>query len=73
MPSSNSARLNTVYRYNSVADFVAGNNGTLRNDNNTSQNGAVANGTTCYGGWDSVWGITANGITLCGKTVKTLA
>lgn len=63
----------TAHRYNTLADFVAGNNGTLRNDDQTSQNGAVANGTKCYTGWDSAWEISATQIKLNGKVIKTLA
>lgn len=62
----------TAYRYNNLVDFIAGNNGTLRNSDNAAQKDPVADGTKCYTAWDSVWSITDGGISLCGQQIKTV-
>ena len=61
----------TVYRYTSLVDFIAGNNGVLRNDDDTAQNGAVANGTKAYANWSDAWEVTETDVKLLGQTVRT--
>ncbi len=67
----NDAIAHTVYRYNSLIDFMAGNNGVLRNDDVPAQNGAVADGTKVYENWSDVWEVTDTDVKLFGQTVRT--
>ncbi len=67
----NDAIAHTIYRYNSLVDFMSGNNGTLRNDDVPAQNGAVANGTKVYENWSDAWEVTDTDVKLFGQTVRT--
>lgn len=67
----NDAIAHTIYRYNSLVDFMLGNNGTLRNDDVPAENGAVANGTKVYENWSDAWEVTDTDVKLFGQTVRT--
>ena len=68
--------ITNAYGYNTLADFIAGNNGKVANsvigegDVRVVKTDDVTNGTICYSDWAD-WEITSTDVKILGKTVRT--
>lgn len=74
--ASTASTANPVYKYTTIADFIAGTNGIKATGSNglTKVDSVTTKGEPikCYTYW-SRWTITGTGIALCGQTVKTIS